>query len=261
MKSVWKSQNGNVIIVKKYHAPNALPSNPKIKEKRAERENLTSELQQKINQRHRAEKFQRELLDNFKAGDWYITLTYGGGEALEKEKVTKDLRNFMDRLRRRFKRKDVSFKWIRVIENLEGRGRPHAHLIIPQEIAGFEELNQMLKEIWPNGFVKAQPYGGTATDAWRIAEYFCKEMSKGNGGDRHSSSRNLIRREPQRTKITRAETYDDNIKAPEGYVLIKELSNVYTTQDSYPVVKAVFERAASPPKEHRRRKRSRAIWE
>jgi hypothetical protein len=218
-----------------------MPQKPVIKERRAPRTNQTSESQEEINRKRRAEKLAMDIADNFRPGDWYLTLTYGGGPGPDREKVPDDIEKFVGKLRRRFKRAGVEFRWIRVVENLAGRGRPHAHLLIPAEFAEFAELQQIIAQIWPHGHAKIEPFGGRMMDAVQMASYFSKEKVSGGSG-RISSSRNLVRRKPTKKRIGRAETYRDEIKPPAGYEVIKALSYNGWTRDGYPCQRIVCEK-------------------
>ena len=242
MESRWQSKDKRFLIVKKYHAQKSMPQKPAIKERRAPRSNQTTESQEEINRKRRAEKLTMDIGDNFKPGDWYVTLTYGGGPGPDKTTVPGDIKKFMGKLRRRFKKKDIEFRWIRVIENLTGRGRPHGHLLIPAEFAEFAELQQIIAQIWPHGHARLEPFGGKLMDAVRMANYFSKEKVTAGGSGHISSSRNLIRREPVKKRINRAETYRDEIKAPEGYELIKALSFNGWTREGYPCQRIVCEK-------------------
>ena len=75
-RSRWESQDKRFRIEKKYYSFRALPMRPEIREKRAKRQNVTKETQAAVNRRLRAEKLSRLLMDNFVAGDWYLTCTY-----------------------------------------------------------------------------------------------------------------------------------------------------------------------------------------
>ena len=130
MRSRWGSLDGRYIIEKKYHSLRAMPLSPKQKERRAPRQKETPLSQEKINRKYRAEKFMRLCLDNFTAGDSYLTLTYAEKPA-GPEQVKKDFEAFKKKLRRIFHRGGKELKYISVLENLKSKGRPHAHILIP----------------------------------------------------------------------------------------------------------------------------------
>lgn len=241
MRSRWGSLDGKYIIEKKYHSFRAMPLGPKQKERRAPRQKETPLSQEKINQKYRAEKFTRLCLDNFAAGDSYLTLTYAEKPA-GPEQVKKDFEAFKKKLRRIFRRGGKELKYISVLENLKSKGRPHAHILIPA--LSVEEM-QKVQAAWPAGKVRVEVYQGGAMDAKKLMEYFVKEdVDKETGSGRVMPSRNLIRREPEKTCVTRAETYRDEIIPPPGYAVIKPLSYYGRTEEGYPLQVAVYERIA-----------------
>ena len=245
MRSRWGSLDGRYIIEKKYHSLRAMPLSPKQKEKRAPRQKETPLSQEKINKKYRAEKFTRLCLDNFAAGDSYLTLTYAEKPA-GPEQVKKDFEAFKKKLRRIFHRGGKELKYISVLENLKSKGRPHAHILIPA--LSVEEM-QKVQAAWPEGKVRIEIYQGGMMDAKKLMEYFTKEdVDKETGSGRVMPSRNLIRREPKKTCVTRAATYRDEIVPPPGYAVIKPLSYCGRTEEGYPLQVAVFERLPETPR-------------
>lgn len=239
-RSLWQSHNKQFIIEKKYHSQRVMPAEGKVREKRAPRQNVTTEQQAEINRRHREEKYARLIMDNFRTGDWYLTLTFA--ERPESSWALKEIKNFMDRLHRRYRKKGLPFHWLRVIENISGRGRLHAHLLISQDfMPGFAGLQKLLQKLWPHGHVKIEPFGGQGMDAARMAAYFTKSQIADREG-RISHSRNLRMTKPKKKIIRRAGTYSDDINAPRGYHVVQPLSYSYFTADGYPCLRAVYER-------------------
>ena len=241
MRSRWGSVDKRYIIEKKYHSFRAMPLSPKQKERRAPRQKETPLSQEKINQKYRAEKFTRLCLDNFAAGDSYLTLTYAEKPAGPAQ-VKEDFEIFKRKLRRIFHRGKKELKYISVLENLTSKGRPHAHILIPA--LSVDEM-QKVQAAWPAGKVRVEVYQGGMMDAKKLMEYFVKEdVDKETGSGRVMPSRNLIRREPKKTCVTRAETYRDEIIPPPGYAVIKPLSYCGRTEEGYPLQVAVYERIA-----------------
>ena len=236
VKEIFRSADKNILIVKKHHAIYALPQKEKVKQRRIQKQNGTDETQEKINERLRKEKYIRLLADNFKAGDFYLTLTTK--EKMTGEEFKAAMKNFMKRFRREYEKKTgEKIKYFRVLENLEGKGRPHAHMIIPAFLP-WGIAHSLITSIWQEGFCKVEPYNGKVQDAYNIASYFTKA---GKSAKIDTSRGNLIRREPKK-KIIHAETFSDEIKAPRGYRVVKSLSfNTYTSA-GYPYQIAVFEK-------------------
>ena len=68
-KKSWKSRDGSVQIVDKYHSQKMMPKNPLIREKRRKRTGVSTPTQEQVNLRHRVDRLARLLLDNFTVGD------------------------------------------------------------------------------------------------------------------------------------------------------------------------------------------------
>lgn len=235
-KKSWRSTDKRIIEVEKYHSAKAMPVSASVRERRASKSKETTEAQSEINERQRARKLQHLIWDNFSAGDWYITLTYA--ENVSDDEARDCIGKFMDSVRRKSKRLGVEFRWIKVTEHTK-RGRTHYHLLVNKEICkDFASLKAMIEKRWTHGMVKIECFGGAAIDGHRLASYHTKEKSTAT----ISTSRNLIRREPKKKKISRAETYRDEIVAPKGYHVLPELSYNGWTKDGYPYQHAVFER-------------------
>lgn len=232
VKSEWTSRDKSCKIIKKYHTWEFAKKHP-----RAERKEVTTEKQKEINQRRRRENLAMLMKDNFPVGSWYLTFTFK--ELPEREEIPHQIELFMSRMRGWLKRRGKDFKWIRVIENMES-GRPHFHLLTTKE-AEFDEMQAAMKRLWKNGMVKIIPYGGELTDAMKMSDYFTKQKIAEHGG-RISSSRNLKRPEPKKTPITRAQTWNHDMKPPKGYRIIEEYSYEGTTLDGYPIQRIVCER-------------------
>ena len=233
MKSIWHSVDRRLIAIKKYYAYRALPENPKIREKRAGRQQQTTKSQQAINHMMKVERQIRLLSDNFSCGDWYVTLTYSGKRP-PGERVKKDWDRFKERVRRIYKRAGAEMKYIGVLENMTGNGRPHGHILLPALTP--VELKK-IQACWPQGIINTKIFGGGAMDVARLGEYFCKEKFS-----HVSSSRNLIRRKPKKEKVTRSEAYKTEIKIPKGYQIVKELTYCGWTAEGYPIQHIFFER-------------------
>lgn len=257
-KSIWWSADKNHAIIKNYHAAHCEPSSEKNKKRRARKENTTWK-QEEINRRHRTEKLQRLLLDNFRAGDWYCTLTYGTGKLPTERQARDDFNKFKRRVRGFYQKENLACQWIGIIEHLAGGGRTHMHFMLP--VLAPEKLQQ-LKKMWPHGNVDIRFYGGTQLDAYRLAEYYTKETT-----EKHASavmtSRNLLRTEP-RKKTSAADTWKDNYQPPAGYEIVKPLSFMMETDAGYPLQVIVLERInpiysprpqLPPPKKKKQRRK------
>ena len=104
---------------------------------------------------------------NFTDGDYHITLTYA--KEPEPEESKKILRNYLDRLRRLYKRSGVILKWV-VVTEYHGP-RLHHHLII-------NRLNwKQVRDLWKHGsaFINELYSSG---DYRKLAGYLIKESKK-----------------------------------------------------------------------------------
>lgn len=261
-KSEWKSADGNFIVIKKYHAAHALPVNEKNKERRKPKKELTGWRQEEINRKHKRENVQRLLLDNFMPGDWYLTLTYRNSSLPHSEsKAKEDLEKFKRNLRTFYSRHGAVCQFISIIEHLYGGGRVHAHIILPALDA---LLMNDLKKLWPHGNVDIKFYGGTVMDAFNLADYYTKEVVA-KTASQVMPSRNLRRTEPRKETVS-ADTWRDEMKAPEGYEIVTDLSYNYDTIDGYPMQVITLQRInplylprSSPVKNKRRKKKNGTI--
>ena len=175
-----------------------------------EKVNSTSEAVQKINRKNAEKKFIRLVNANFGEGDLLITCTHEG-ELPSEEQVDKDMRNFISRLKYRWKKAGRDPKELRYIYVTEyvtlaeakTRGRRkirlHHHLIIS---AGLDRGE--IEQIWGHGGCNTRVltpgiYGPALLN---IASYLMKDP---RGSRRWGSSLNL--RKPKITisdgKITR----------------------------------------------------------
>lgn len=269
-KKSWKSRDGSVQIVDKYHSQKMQPRNPLIREKRRKRTGVSTPTQEQVNLRHRVDRLARLLLDNFTVGDWWVTFKLA--EPVDEKTFRREYEKMIRRLRDAYRKDGHELKYIAVLENLSGHGRMHGHIIV-NNISAFAGLKKLMKTAWQLGDCHIKPYGGDAMDAQRLASYMCKEdmtgkairekkklMTAGRNGqkidgrqikklDRIISERsriclstNLVRTKPKKEVVSRAETYREEIRAPRGYHVVKELSYNGWTVDGYPYQHAVYER-------------------
>lgn len=246
------SADKKIIIQKKYHNLFAMPTKEKVRQRRLPKTNETNLTQEKINERQRKEKNMKLLADNFRAGDVYGTFTTH--KKMTPEEFKASVKNFMKRLRREYKKRTgEKLKYFRVLENLKGSGRPHMHMLLPK-FCDQSEVRRILEDLWGDGFVSVQVYGGMARDAANVAGYFSKQSKKEQGAKIDTSRGNLIRRESTR-EIIHAETFSDEIKPPAGYSVVNALT--YFRVD-YQMV--VFEKNEEvKAKNDRRRKSNKTI--
>jgi len=166
MRKRKKVISKNMIEVLDYHTSRTYRKNGK----RVKKKNITPEAQKKQNEKQ-AEAMLRMLIDNnFTTNDCYLTLTYKEQPATW-EDAKKDIKNFIRRLKRRYKKLGKELKYLYIAE---GKRRIHFHLIVNNAELYSDELN----ELWPHGMHKLMLYQGRAEDAVRLASYFVKEKER-----------------------------------------------------------------------------------
>ena len=267
----WKSQDEKVLIIDKYHSQKMQPRNPLVREKRRKRSGTSTPTQEQVNLRHRVDRLARLLLDNFTVGDWWVTFKLA--EPVDAKSFRREYEKMIRRMRDAYRKGGHELKYIAVLENLSGRGRMHGHIIV-NNISAFSRLKKLMRTAWRLGDCHIKPYGGEVMDAQRLASYMCKEDAIGkairerkklmtavrNGrkvdgrqikkldriitGERSRicPSTNLVRTKPKKEAVSRAEAYREEIRAPRGYHVAKELSYNGWTVDGYPYQHAVYER-------------------
>lgn len=182
--------------------------------KRREKINITSEAIQKQNEKMAESELRMTIDNNFKSNDYYLTLTYKEQPTWEQAK--KDIRNFIRRLQRVYKKLGQELKYIYVAE---GKRRIHFHLLINRAVDLFTED---LTKLWPKGMHKLVLYRGQAEDAIRLASYFVKEKracyyeKNEVFKRRYTSSKNLIKAEVK-VETLKSNTWSRYIEPPKGY--------------------------------------------
>lgn len=159
---------------------------------RAARKNQTRETQKRLN-RQRAERYITQLADaNFSEKDIELTLTYKKHHQPDMDRCQKDVRNFLERLKRFRKRNHLpEMKYIYVIEggrekkNGFGVTNFHAHFLMDGAVD-----RKTLELIWENGYANTkslQPDEDRGLE--ELAKYMIKESKQ--TGRRFCHSRNL----------------------------------------------------------------------
>ena len=178
---------------------------------RAARKNITPEKQKRLN-RQRAERYITQLADaNFTAADVELTLTYRKQYQPDAERCQKDVRNFLDRLKRYRKKNGLGDpKYIYVIEggrekkNGYGVTNFHCHMLMDGKVD-----RKTLEEIWENGYANTkqlQPDEDRGLE--EISRYMIKESKQ--TGRRFCHSRNL---EKPKIRTKDAKTSNRVVKA------------------------------------------------
>lgn len=200
-------------------------------ESRAKKVKATPEQIRQQNQRNKEKRMRRLIKANFSKGDMWITLKYKKGERPHISQVKKDLKKFIDLMRRRYKAQDIEFKFIYRLE-IGKMGGIHIHMIIPRIRGADIEI----QDAWKHGRVNYESLDDG--DYKELASYITKMPDEGSYKQlsmfpkeerrefiKYSSSRNLIRPEPERKefkKRTVRKMILEGIKPTKGYYIDKE---------------------------------------
>lgn len=177
-------------------------------EKRAKRNKPTPEAVKRHNQKLKAIKVRRLIKANFKKFDYFITIKYPRGTRKALEEVQKDIKGFITSLRGKYKRRGKELKFIYRLE-IGARGGIHCHMILPRIAEG----DILIQDSWKHGRINFQ---NMYEDVDQLAAYMVKEPSeeiqkqlslfdedKRRQLIKYSSSRNLIRPQPEKKRFSR----------------------------------------------------------
>lgn len=218
-------------------------------EKRAKKQKLTKEQMQRQNQKNKEIRTRRLIKANFVQGDLWCCLKYPKGIRPCLENVRKDLKKFINMVRKNYRDKGKEFKYIYRMEIGE-RGGIHIHILVNRIwnaqtdiilLKAWEDvLNKRVKQSRKNSglvdFKSIYETGGYQ----RLAEYIVEQPKKDSKEYKQlslfapeqqkqllsiSSSRNLIRPEPQIKEVhhwTMRRMLEDGPKVSKGYYVDKE---------------------------------------
>lgn len=163
----------------------------------------------------------RMLIDNnFVEDDYYLTLTFKN--QLDPDECKKAIQKYVRDLRKQYKQQSKELKYIYFAEE---KGHIHFHMLINRSI---ELTTNMMRKLWPYGFIKIEYFRGDAEDAIRLAEYHTKERNVFDDTDEPRVFRrtwvksNNVQPPEEKTKILKATEWKNEVKVPNGYYLDKE---------------------------------------
>jgi len=183
----------------------------------------TSLAQEKVNTRQAEKKLRRLINANFGYGDFHLILTYRQDKDTEKrtpEEMTDDIRKFLRKLRKEYKKQNMELKYIHVME-IGKRGARHHHLIVNR----IDPL--IIQRCWPHGRCNETLLDSEGQYA-KLAEYLIKETGikintdEALQGKRWNCSRNLIRPVVKKRVISEANMYRMEPKPKKGYYIDKD---------------------------------------
>ena len=210
----WRHAGGRVIeIIESHDGNHGAPGQPRQKKRKPTPEEIL-----KMNRLNRERVCLRKLLNNFGIHDYYCTLTYRkDARPVDMTAAKKDFADFIDRLRRRYKKAGVVMKWIRNIE-VGSRGAWHVHVVL-NRIKG---LDILISELWKKGRIDIQLIYQEG-NMKKLAAYLTKSpvTDPGLKESHYWTSRGLTVPEPTK-KIIKGWKLTDAIRIPKGYALDKE---------------------------------------
>lgn len=142
---------------------------------RAGKRRLSSEAQQRLNQKHSFRKLELLLAANFVPGDWVVTLTYDDEHLpRSRQQAVARLKEFRRLLSQRRKQRGQQLVMVWNAENVFDQGRWHHHCVINACGEDFA----LLRELWPWGSdVEIQTLRIDRDHSYEaIARYLCKEQ-------------------------------------------------------------------------------------
>lgn len=191
----------------------------------------TSEEIQEANRRQARRKLERLMNANFRPGDWHVTLTYRGKVSPTPEIAKKELKNFLERLRGRFRKFGYELKYIVATEYVAKH--IHHHMIVTNINTGSETTADMIRILWtqsgPNAIRGNPKFSGlySSGEYSQLADYLIKETERSFRredsvwGQRYSCSRNLI--QPKKTtKDKPNKTWKKAPKPAPGYYILPD---------------------------------------
>lgn len=164
----------------------------------------SSETQKKLNDRRAELRLAAIAHTNFRRGDYALHLTYADEELPEDEDgFERDVRAFMARLRRLYRRAGAELKYI-IVRAWSGKGRPHLHLILSGGVD-----REKLEECWGHGRANCDRLEFNECGITDLVDYICgqsddadEKHTRRKGERRWSGSRNLAK-PVERTNMTR----------------------------------------------------------
>lgn len=229
-RETW--EGGCVKEVSKYHSYRA----PVKGERRGRRVNRTNQSQIQINLRRAAKELRRLMNANFTDDDYLVTLDYRVDDRpLNSAGMQNDMKLFLQRLRRRYKKNEAVLKYIYVRERGK-KGAAHIHIMISR--CGQANIGDLLKECWTKGGVHIDPLNSDGQYV-KIANYFLKYANKTietegeQMGKKWYPSRNLQRPVAKKEIIRGVNSFYEVAHEEKGYYIEKDSVLAGQTADGY----------------------------
>lgn len=204
-------------------------------EKRSPKRKRTPEETKAVNQANKEKRVRHLIKENFTTGDYFASLNFGDeyiGKPLDAIRK-KEIRNFLTRIRREYKKAGQPFKFIIRMELGARKKRPHIHIIMNR----IPELDVIIQKHWtygpkpnfellsddPDTPMKLADYITKPTPEQEItADAYCDgDLSKVMD---YSCSRNLSRPKPKKSVIktrTMHSVFNKDLSPTKGFYIDK----------------------------------------
>lgn len=151
----------------------------------------TSDIQKRLNQKNREKWLLRLVRGNFGEEDYFSTLTFKGENEPESlEEAKRIIRNYLARLRRRYRKAGAELKYIYTIERGKKNGHWHYHLFLSGGISRDE-----IEACWGLGYANSRRLQPKEDGLAALVHYVTKGQNE-YGFRAWTSSKNLLRPEP-----------------------------------------------------------------
>lgn len=224
-RKTYRFQKNHIIEVEEYHdGAYGAPG-----KSRAKKQKPTPEQMQQVNALNKARLARHRMLEYFTPGDIFATLTYAvENRPPDMEKAKKDFAAAMRIIRKRYREKNVTLRWMRNIEQ-GTKGAWHIHMVI-KECGGAAGI---LQDAWEHGGVYIERISKSKyydKDMARLASYITKDertterKKDGSSGKPRirqasfSASRNMPLKKPKVKILLR---WKKEPQAVKGYYIAK----------------------------------------
>ena len=200
-------------FIKNSYSSGGAPGIPRERKRKRTPEEMDQQ-----NRQNRARHVQLLILGNFKEG-WHCTLTYSK-EARPKDanEAKKILQKFHRRMKAKFRKAGVEYKWIGITE-IGQRGAAHHHLILEDIHTETFTTQKAVKECWEYMSNFSMLYEEGEYEG--LADYLTKKETKEDvPGCKVSHSRNLTLPKRKKRKM-RSKSWLLDPKVPDGWELVK----------------------------------------
>lgn len=180
--------------------------------KRSGKINPTREAQQKVNDERSLKKCRLLVNENFKPGDYWLTLTFAAEHKPSYDLLAEEYPKLMRKLRALYRKAGVEFRYISPAVD-HGR-RPHLHILLPQGV----ELKE-IQALWSFGRIHIKLLEESG-NYHKLAEYIFYHGGADQRGKRWNASKNL-RLPKEKVREVKANSWREEPIAPKGYMIDK----------------------------------------